>query len=153
MLRHVLGSHLGVDPASIDIRLDTAGKPRIGEAEFSVSRARRLVLVAVGNDPLGIDIEAVPGHEMAAEAVRMLHNREQAELRALPEAELPAAFVRTWARKEAFLKALSTGLARDPGIDYVGFAKKPGTPHPDVEIVDVIDGIPDGYTAAVAVNS
>ncbi|RAE29555.1 4-phosphopantetheinyl transferase, partial [Burkholderia multivorans] len=45
VLRHVLGSVLDQDPAAIEIRLDSAGKPRIDDGEFSVTRARRLVLI------------------------------------------------------------------------------------------------------------
>ena len=39
VLRHVLGAHLDRDPAGIDIRLDSAGKPRHDDCEFSVSRS------------------------------------------------------------------------------------------------------------------
>ena len=152
VLRHVLGSHLEKDPASIAIRLDSAGKPRVDECEFSVTRARRLVLVAVGEDPVGVDLEAVPEHAVAAEAMQLLHPQERAELEQLPEESLAEEFVRVWARKEAFLKALSTGLARDPGMDYIGTGTAPQSPHPDVEIDDFVAGIPESYRAAIAFN-
>ncbi|WP_166971254.1 4'-phosphopantetheinyl transferase family protein [Brevibacterium atlanticum] len=152
VLRHVLGAHLERDPAGIEIRLDSAGKPRVDDCEFSVTRARRLVLVAVSEDPVGIDLEAVPEHAVAAEAMQLLHVKERAELEALPEDELAASFVRVWARTEAFLKALSTGLARDPGMDYIGTGAQPDSPHPDVDIHDLGEGIPAGYSAAIAFN-
>ncbi|WP_350271162.1 4'-phosphopantetheinyl transferase superfamily protein [Brevibacterium sp. CBA3109] len=152
ILRHVLGTHLDRDPADIDIRLDSAGKPRVEECEFSVTRARRLVLVAVADDPIGIDLEAVPEHAVAAEAMSLLHPKEQSELEQVPKSELATDFVRVWARKEAFLKALSTGLARDPGMDYIGAAASPNSPHPDVEIFDLESGLPEGYHAAIAFN-
>ncbi|UVI37564.1 4'-phosphopantetheinyl transferase family protein [Brevibacterium spongiae] len=152
VLRHVLGSHLGQDPATIEIRLDSAGKPRHDDCEFSVSRSRRLVLVAVAEDPVGLDIEAVPDRDVALEAMQMLHASERAELEALPDDEVAAGFVRVWARTEAFLKALSTGLARDPGLDYIGAGTRPQSPHPDVDIHDLEAGIPAGHCAAVAFN-
>lgn len=152
ILRHVLGTHLKRDPSDIEIRLDSAGKPRVQECEFSVTRARRLVLVAVADDPIGVDLEAVPDHGVAAEAMTLLHPREQSELEQVPGSELASDFVRVWARKEAFLKALSTGLARDPGMDYIGSAATPGSPHPDIEIHDIEAGIPVGYHAAIAFN-
>jgi 4'-phosphopantetheinyl transferase len=152
VLRHVLGAHLDADPAGIEIRLDSAGKPRVDDCEFSVTRARRLVLVAVSEDPLGIDLEAVPERSVAAEAMQLLHERERTELEALPDNELAAGFVRVWARTEAFLKALSTGLARDPGMDYIGAGPEPNSPHPDVDIHDLVEGIPAEYCAAIAFN-
>lgn len=152
VLRHVLGSVLNQDPAEIEIRLDSAGKPRIDDGEFSVTRARRLVLIAVAEDPVGVDLEAVPDHTVASEALTLLHPREREELESLAEAELPEAFVRVWARKEAFLKALSTGLARDPGMDYIGSGEIPQSPHPDVDIHDLLGGVPAGYRAAIAFN-
>lgn len=152
VLRHVLGAHLDRDPARIEIRLDSAGKPRVDDCEFSVTRARRLVLVAVSEDPVGVDLEAVPDHAVAAEAMQLLHAKERAELEALPADELASGFVRVWARTEAFLKALSTGLARDPGMDYIGAGPQPDSPHPDVDIHDLSEGIPDGYSAAIAFN-
>ncbi|WP_209373597.1 4'-phosphopantetheinyl transferase family protein [Brevibacterium renqingii] len=152
VLRHVLGAHLDRDPAGIEIRLDSAGKPRNDDCEFSVSRSRRLVLVAVAEDPVGLDIEAAPDPAVAAEALQLVHPRERTELEALPEAELAAEFARLWARKEAFLRALSTGLARDPGMDYVGTGPEPESAHPDVDIHDLESGIPSGHFAAIAFN-
>lgn len=152
VLRHVLASVLDEDPAAIEIRLDSAGKPRVENVEFSITRAQRLVLVAISPDPVGVDLEATPTQEVAAEAMGLLHPREQSELNDLDGDRLAEGFVRVWARKEAFLKALSTGLARDPGLDYIGGSADPQSPHPDVEIVDVVSGIPDGYRAALAIN-
>ncbi|MGO2862865.1 MAG: 4'-phosphopantetheinyl transferase family protein, partial [Brevibacterium sp.] len=99
-----------------------------------------------------VDLEAVPEHAVAAEAMQLLHPQERAELEQLPEESLAEEFVRVWARKEAFLKALSTGLARDPGMDYIGTGTAPQSPHPDVEIDDLVAGIPESYRAAIAFN-
>jgi hypothetical protein len=108
--------------------LDSAGKPRHDDCEFSVSRSRRLVIVAVADDPVGLDIEAVPEPAVAAEALQLVHPRERAELDQLSGPEMAAEFARLWARKEAFLRAMSTGLARDPGMDYVGSGPLPESP-------------------------
>lgn len=185
VLRYVLGAVLDADPSSIEIRLDSAGKPRVEDIEFSVTRAQRLVLIAVSEDPIGVDLEAVPDAAVASEALTLLHPREREELESLAEevqssvqrpaadhsederpdakdpvaqqppvaqSTLPEAFVRVWARKEAFLKALSTGLARDPGMDYIGAGEVPESPHPDVDIHDLVEGVPAGYRAAIAFN-
>src|SRR5699024_9964396 len=101
-------------PAGRVTRLDSARKPLHDACEFSVSRSRRLVIVAVADDPVGLDIEAVPEPAVAAEALHLVHPRERAELDQLSGPEMAAEFARLWARKEAFLRAMSTGLARDP---------------------------------------
>src|SRR5699024_12500220 len=99
-----------------------------------------------------LDIEAVPDPAVAAEALQLVHPRERAELDQLPGSEMAAEFARLWARKEAFLRAMSTGLARDPGMDYVGSGSLPESPHPGVDIFDLESGIPQGHFAAIAFN-
>src|SRR5699024_6733033 len=117
-------------PAASATRLEAADKPWHDDCALSVSRSRRLVIVAVADDPVGLDIEAVPEPAVAAEALQLVHPRERAELDQLSGPEMAAEFARLWARKEAFLRAMSTGLARDPGMDYVGSGPLPESPHP-----------------------
>jgi 4'-phosphopantetheinyl transferase len=79
----------------------------------SVSRAGGLAVVAVGNRPLGVDVEPLqptaPGFERVA-----LSPLEQAQLDDREAADRDELLVRWWVRKEAVLKATGHGLEVDP---------------------------------------
>ena len=68
------------------------------------------VLCALGDAPLGVDVE---GPRCSIQmARRFFHPREVAFAEALPPAEQTEALCRLWVAKEAFLKAEGTGLHR-----------------------------------------
>lgn len=88
-----------------------------GDVHFSLSSGGGLVLVAVADVRVGVDVEAVPDAARARAVAAVLHPRERARLALVPEADHPAALARAWVRTEAYLKGLGTGLQRDPGAD------------------------------------
>ncbi|MEU8572516.1 4'-phosphopantetheinyl transferase superfamily protein [Streptomyces asoensis] len=129
--RLVLGRLLDLPPADVPLRRvcprcgGPHGKPRLrtpptglsGEPQaldFSVTHSGRLVGVAVCRDgEVGLDVEeSGPGTVVDVDsAARVaLSAAELAALRARPAGERQSAFLRTWTRKEAVLKALGTGL-------------------------------------------
>ncbi|NMH94222.1 4'-phosphopantetheinyl transferase superfamily protein [Pseudonocardia bannensis] len=118
LVRLVLGHRLGVHPAGL--RFDRTcrcgqqhGKPRLadepGTTGFSLTHSGDLVGVAVSDGPVGLDVEHVrPLTDVAGMAAHVCSPTELA--RPLP-AET-AAFLTTWTRKEALLKATGEGLSR-----------------------------------------
>jgi phosphopantetheinyl transferase (holo-ACP synthase) len=77
-----------------------------------LSSASRGAMAAFGaaSSPIGVDVEAVG--EAAAIPWLVLHPGERAALEAAAD---PAwAFARLWSLKEAYLKAIGSGLDRDP---------------------------------------
>jgi 4'-phosphopantetheinyl transferase len=92
--------------------LDTAQNPN--QIRFNMGHSANIGLVAIAKDRrIGVDIEhlrATVNHERIAE--RFFTPAEFAAIRTLPEDERPAAFLRTWTRKEAYIKALGEGLQR-----------------------------------------
>ncbi|MFJ7064921.1 4'-phosphopantetheinyl transferase family protein [Streptomyces sp. NPDC101115] len=102
---------------------------------FSLSHTRGRVLIATAPVPVGADVELRPEPEAVRELVSVLHPAERAEVEAGAEtgaeagaaggsagaeedpARRAAAFGRIWARKEAYLKGLGTGLGRAPHLD------------------------------------
>ena len=115
MLRHILGTCLGLEARDIVFRHGPFGRPEVDGIAFNLSHTQDLAALIVARDPrlaLGVDIEALrPIGPEVAEA--HFAEAEIAALRSLPPEEREAAFYRCWTRKEAFLKALGTGLSTD----------------------------------------
>ncbi|MFG2292547.1 4'-phosphopantetheinyl transferase family protein [Streptomyces sp. NPDC048603] len=158
-LRLLLGAYLGVPPVDVPLRRSPCplcgqphGRPAVpgNPVHFSLSRSGGLCLLAFARVPVGVDIEAVPALDVAEEVGACLHPREVAELSGLREVGKPAVFARVWARKEAYLKGLGTGLGRSMSLDYLGTAPDGVAKVPGWTIGDV--PVDDGYAAAVAVQ-
>lgn len=118
--RELLGEYVGVSPAELRIRTDAAGKPRVhvvggpGRWCFNVSHSGRWVLVAVAQGrEVGVDVEQHRTVEHAALVESCFSAAEQREWRGMVEARRATAFFDGWARKEAYLKAVGSGLSRD----------------------------------------
>ncbi|GAA2626741.1 4'-phosphopantetheinyl transferase family protein [Streptomyces axinellae] len=157
-LRRELGVLLGVAPG--EVRLGRADCPVCGgphgrpgvpgdPLHFSLSHAGDLVLLAFAAVPVGVDVEEHPSLRSATETLGALHPREQSELRAVADAELPAAFARCWTRKEAYLKGTGSGLGEDPSVTYVSALGEPAAV-PGWRLTDL--PVPTGYAAASALR-
>ena len=87
------------------------GAPYIdGGPHFSISHCKRGIAVAVSENPIGIDIEAI--RTFSPDLIRKTMNEDE-QLRitssAIPEVE----FIRFWTQKEALLKLQGTGIISD----------------------------------------
>ena len=115
LVRLCVAAALGADAARIAILWSPAGAPLLGEpfADYRLSWAQRErhFACALARTPVGIDIEIGDGGEIP---LNVLHPREDEALRAAPSAERETLFLRVWAAKEAYVKALGEGLRRDP---------------------------------------
>jgi 4'-phosphopantetheinyl transferase len=156
-VRHLLGKHLGVAPAEIVLSRDPCpncaaphGRPVLAgparPVEFSLSHGGDLVLVGIAETAVGVDVEAVPDGEVAANLCARLHPDEQREITAAER--LDDAFARVWARKEAYLKGIGTGLSRGLSTDYLGASGLAALPA-GWTVLDV--PVPAGYAGAAAV--
>jgi 4'-phosphopantetheinyl transferase len=120
VLRLVVGAHLGVPPARVEIDRTCPGcgrqhgKPRLPGLHVSVSHSAGAVAVAVGPDgPLGIDVEEIGPHdpaELERLADDVLAPEERAELARLTGRNRARGFTAYWTRKEALVKATGDGL-------------------------------------------
>ena len=128
-VRMVMADHTGIAPG--DLRLDRDGCPLCGRrhgrpvvagssSEFSLAHTEAMVLIAVGDTPLGIDVEPLSRTDAAEHLWDMLHADEQHELATLEPGRRARAILSCWVRKEAVLKAIGTGLGRDPATVNVG---------------------------------
>lgn len=159
-LRLLLARRVGLAPEAVELVRETCpscggahGRPAVagGGVHFSLSHSGDLALIALAERPVGVDVEGIPSAEMVADTGKALHPAETAELSRLPLADRPAAFARAWARKEAYLKGIGTGLSRNPAHDYVGTGPRPAHGPAQWTISDV--AVPERFVAAVAIEN
>lgn len=125
LLRFFLAEKLRIEPQNIVFSLDSWGKPRIQGIEFSLSRSADYLALAASESKqrIGIDIEKVQLRSDYSRLLSYFHPEEQKELKEIPTPDLPLAFTRLWTRKEAYLKAVGTGLLQGLSKDYTGTDK------------------------------
>ncbi len=113
-VRGILGGIMGQDPTAIRIERSGFGKPHLeaSDLHFSVSHSGDHIVIAVGRQPVGVDIETHGRERLSLEIADRYFPRQEAEwLRNLPPHELARNFLKLWVSKEAALKCLGTGLA------------------------------------------
>jgi 4'-phosphopantetheinyl transferase len=116
-LRVLLGRHAGIAPRDVELVFGPQGKPALrppAAIAFNVSHSGQVAMFAFTRGcPLGIDVEQVrPVPDMQAIARRFFSAEEALELSQLPgAAERERAFFLCWTRKEAYVKAMGTGLS------------------------------------------
>ena len=127
-VRRTLSRYAPIRPEDWTFAAGQNGRPEITNADapaglrFNLSHTQGMVAIVVNRAfDAGVDVEVV-GRVAGLEAMsRTSFTRaERAALLALPDAEQPLRFARTWALKESFVKAMSTGLTtplRDVGFD------------------------------------
>ena len=96
---------------------DSSGKPQLQghpEIHFSMSHCREAVACAVGENPIGIDIETLE-HYSEDVAARVMNADEIRLIQASPHPA--AAFTRLWTMKESLYKL--TGDDRDGDIAHM----------------------------------
>ncbi|MFI8890035.1 4'-phosphopantetheinyl transferase family protein [Streptomyces paradoxus] len=154
-LRLLCARYLGTGPG--EVAFERAPCPRCGATghgrprlrggagpEFSMTHSGTAVLYAFAAAPVGADLEAAPARPGVERTVGgWLHPGERRALDALPETERPGAFLRTWVRKEAYLKGVGTGIAH--GVDG-----PPGSADAAWTLLDL--DAPGGFVAAAAVS-
>ena len=114
-LRELLGARLGCRADEVKLGLGAHGKPMVLDAPelcFSLSHCDDLALVAFARArEVGVDLEALrPLPEADAIAARLLSPDEQRAYAGLGPAERMAALCGAWTRKEAYAKALGSGI-------------------------------------------
>jgi 4'-phosphopantetheinyl transferase len=116
LLRLLIGRYLGCTPAILSFRYSSLGKPYLNGAQtlsFNLSHSHEMVLYAFTSEgEVGVDIEK---HDPKLEVEEIARNFFAPEeilyiRQGLPDRRYER-FFHLWSRKEAFLKALATGLS------------------------------------------
>ncbi|RZL30652.1 MAG: 4'-phosphopantetheinyl transferase superfamily protein, partial [Pedobacter sp.] len=92
-------------PATIKFLLTTANKPYLPNINFNLSHSGDYVVIAIGENALGVDVEVIKDHfdhDLLAKVCFTINERKQ--IGNLED------FYTFWTRKEALLKATGEGL-------------------------------------------
>ena len=117
LLRTILGRYVGIEPGRLQFRDAANGKLALTgyeDLQFNLSSSRSVALYAIACDRVvGVDVEHVsPSAGNLPLAERLFASAELTALRSLPASSRGLAFYRCWTRKEAFVKAIGSGLSR-----------------------------------------
>lgn len=117
ILRHELGTMLGVPASQLELALSERGKPRLAgpssgrRPRFNLSHSGELVVLAVSDDPVGVDVEAIRQVANADRLARRFFSpAERQAVAACCGERRDRAFLTIWTRKEAYLKATGLGV-------------------------------------------
>lgn len=163
-LRSLLSRYLKIPADRISIETSGDGKPVLTEdsLHFNVSHSGDLALLAVSRDaPVGVDLEKIdPSRDMQAIARRYFHPNESKRLQEVAVSDRTPLFYRLWTLKEAYLKALGTGISGGlAALEVDGDFSRPQfyfhgedvlKQFPRGELIALPDPLP-GYAAALAV--
>lgn len=118
ILRSILGSYLEVPPAKIVIENRCNGKPELSSSHdspltFNLSSSDNTAIFAIAyKREIGVDIERInPAIDSESVSDMFFSPLETAVLHTLPADMQLKAFFDCWTRKEAYIKALGTGLS------------------------------------------
>lgn len=162
LLRRALAEHAGVDARGLAFATGPQGRPWLPgcPVSFNLAHAGDQVWVALARGAeVGVDVERIDALPAGDLPLGVLATAERAGLGALAPAALRPAFMRTWVRKEAVLKALGTGLVLEPcrfvvdipagtGLDWLRVPPPGDTADWAVADLDA----PPGYVAALALR-
>lgn len=112
--RLLLARLAGGTPADVTYAVGEHGKPELaaGGPRFSASRSGDIAVYATSwTSAVGVDVEQIdPEGQLPALVARVFSAAERQALERVPAAQRPAAATACWTRKEAYGKALGTGM-------------------------------------------
>lgn len=117
LLRLILANYLGSSPSEVRFDYGESGKPRVADdrenrLHFNLAHSGDLLVYALSFDRrIGVDIElvrSIPDAEQIAD--HYFSPDEIKALKWLPAQQKLAGFFACWTRKEAYVKAIGTGL-------------------------------------------
>ena len=122
LARHMLGEAMGISPNAVCFSYAANGKPSVagGGYEFSISHSDDIVVVAINEGPVGIDVEHI--REVSPRLARKYfcddenfyvfgHEPKDVDFEHMASTDIRMRFFEIWTAKEAYLKCLGEGLS------------------------------------------
>lgn len=123
LLRKILARYTGVAPDAVELLRTDKGKPYLPQRDlhFNLSHSGHWALLAVGKaEFIGVDVEAIGAtRDLSGIAENYYHPQEFVQLQTLDAAAQADYFYRLWTLKEAFFKAIGTGISA--GLEKIQF--------------------------------
>jgi len=116
LIKNIIDEKLKIQPKKIIISKNAYGKPYLTNKRnfhFNISHSGKWVVCAVGERPVGIDIEFIDQINLeTAEKIaeRFFSDEEYEDLFTREEKDILAYFYEIWTLKESFIKAIGKGL-------------------------------------------
>jgi 4'-phosphopantetheinyl transferase len=163
-LRHTLSGYVNQTPEGIEFFQNSFGKPflRDNELQFNMSHSGDVVVIGVTRGrQIGVDVEMVRPIKDFSSIARLNFTKQECELiEATPTASQQYVFFRSWARKEAVIKAVGKGLSIplntfDASIPADENGQRLGrfADAPDIDAWWLSDlTVPEGYVGAVVLE-
>ena len=121
-LRSKLAQYTNCPPQALQFEYGDYGKPRLinyPNLHFNLAHSNRRALIVVSETAVvGVDLEKVRSvPKLLALAKRFFKSSEYETILALPESLQPKQFFAYWTCKEAYLKAIGSGLSQIANLE------------------------------------
>lgn len=113
LAKHCVAKVFKIDFSSIEIAIGEHGKPYVSnypDVHFNISHSGKLVVCAVLDKPVGIDVQKMRDANFTALAKRAFTQKEHDAFHKVPKEDIRTQFYKTWTAKESYIKLLGTGL-------------------------------------------
>jgi 4'-phosphopantetheinyl transferase len=133
-LRLIIGDYFEREPGRLQFHSGHRGKPYLMNSlgkvplQFNLAHSKEIALYAfTSRQKIGIDIEYVRDMPDAEKIAQTTYSSlENKTLQSLPEYQRQEAFFNCWVRKEAYIKAIGSGLYH--ALDRFDVSLAPGEP-------------------------
>lgn len=114
-LRQILAGYYNTEPSKLAFSYTAYNKPYLdlAELQFNLSHSKNMMVLGITKHcTIGIDIEIIKAnHALMDIAKQYFCDLEYQKLKLVPTLDQQACFYELWTRKEAFIKAIGTGLS------------------------------------------
>jgi 4'-phosphopantetheinyl transferase len=153
-----------VEPSALIFATGARGKPRLEFPKptpavwFNTAHSGDTAVVALATAELGVDVESLrPVPNLGRLAQRFFSHGEREQLSARPESARDAAFLTLWTCKEAYLKAVGSGIAMplrrvEIDLDRNRLARINNDPHAASVWTLLGAGLPEPAVCTVAIR-
>jgi len=112
-VRFILAGYLKETATGVPLRVGAFGKPEVAgfDLHFNVSHSMGTAVCALSRCPIGIDVESLAGSSQSTDDMKFVcHPLEWDALAQYDPTERARQFLYLWTRKEAYFKAIGSGL-------------------------------------------